>query len=280
MRELDYCTHDGTVMTLTEDDIWVSHLQDMRGSSWSTTQSARGLKAASRDAYTSKMSIRATDPTMLDRLMTLADTDLQALQPGTLTVDYEWKQRAYLTGLTVSSVPMPGFAQADITVLLCDGVWRRKLPTQSFAPASQDSDTGHDLPYDLPTDLASASFTRQVSNPSFLPAEFVCRIFGQAVNPSFQIAGNTYRINDLTIPDGAYLEIIARSDEKKIVLHSQDGGLTDHFAAGERGNGRDGGEYIFQPIPYGENTITWNGGWGMEIDLYETSGGVPWSTLS
>lgn len=280
MRELKYVAHDGTVIDLDTDDLWVPHLQDMRGSAWSTTLSTRGLKTASRVASATKMSVQSTDPETLDRLMALADFDVQAMTPGTLTVNGEWTQRAYLTGLTVSTVPMPGFAQADITVVLCDGVWRRRLETQAFNPLHVDSGTSLDMPYDLPSDLASPKLIQRVSNPGILPAEFTCRIFGQATNPSFQLGGNVYRLNDLTVPAGAYLEIVARSDEKSIVLHAADGGLKDCFANGERGSGRDGGTYIFQPIPAGETILSWSGAFGIEFDLFQTSGGVPWSTLS
>lgn len=280
MRELEYIAHDGTAIDLNADALWVPHLQDMRGTSWSTTLSTRGLKTASRDAATTKMTVHTTEPEMLDRLMALADLDVQAMQPGTLAVNDEWTQRAYLTGLTVSTVPSPAYAQADITVILCDGVWRRRLPTQSYTTQHPGSDASLDLPYDLPADLASPKLIQRVSNPGILPAEFACRIFGQATNPSFQLGGNIYRLNDLTVPAGAYIQIIARSDEKSIILHAADGGSKDCFAAGERGTGMNSGSYIFQPIPAGESILSWSRAFGIEFDIYQTCGGVPWSTLS
>ena len=95
MRELEYTSHDGTVIDLNADDLWVADLQEMRGYAWTYTLATRGIKSVSRNASTAKMTVRTTDPSRLDVVQTAFDSDVQAVQPGMLTVDGEWFQRAY-----------------------------------------------------------------------------------------------------------------------------------------------------------------------------------------
>ena len=55
MRELEYTSHDGTVIDLNADDLWVADLQEMRGYAWTYTLATRGIKSVSRNASTAKM---------------------------------------------------------------------------------------------------------------------------------------------------------------------------------------------------------------------------------
>ena len=134
MRELRYASHDGTVIDLNTDSLWVADLQEMRGYAWTYTLATRGIKSVSRNASTAKMTVRTTDPSRLDVVQTAFDSDVQAVTPGTLTVDGEWFQRAYVVGSSLGLVPWPEYAQVDYTIVLCDGVWRRALPVQHFFP--------------------------------------------------------------------------------------------------------------------------------------------------
>ena len=94
MRELKYTSHDGTVIDLNTGSLWVADLQEMRGYAWTYTLATRGIKSVSRNASTAKMTVRTTDPSRLDVAQTAFDSDVQAVTPGTLTVDGEWFQRA------------------------------------------------------------------------------------------------------------------------------------------------------------------------------------------
>ena len=136
MRELSYRAHDGRTIDLDGNVLWVADLQDMRANAWTYTLAARGIKGVSRSAITSKMTIRTKQPTLLDDVCALFDMDMQAQRPGTITVNGEWGQRAYVVASSLGMLPMPDYAQVDCTVVLCDGVWRKALPTQHFFPAA------------------------------------------------------------------------------------------------------------------------------------------------
>ena len=244
MRELEYASHDGTVIDLNADDLWVADLQEMRGYAWTYTLATRGIKSVSRNASTAKMTVRTTDPSRLDVVQTAFDSDVQAVTPGTLTVDGEWSQRAYVVGSSLGLVPWPEYAQVDYTIVLCDGVWRRALPVQHFFPMTAGTGSQIDLPLDLPTDLAPSKIALTVNNPTGKAAEFTAVIFGPCVNPSFQIGGNTYAV-DVTVPEGGHVSLSATGLRKTITLTAENGDVSDVFDKGVRGNGSGSGAHVF-----------------------------------
>ena len=260
MRELKYTSHDGTVIDLNADDLWVADLQEMRGYTWTYTLATRGIKSVSRNASTAKMTVRTTDPSRLDMVQTAFDSDVQAVTPGMLTVDGEWFQRAYVVGSSLGLVPWPAYAQTDYTVVLCDGVWRRALPVQHFFPMTAGTGSQIDLPLDLPTDLAPSRIALTVHNPTGKAAEFTAVIFGPCVNPSFRIGGNTYAV-DVTVPEGGHVSLSATGLRKSITLTAENGDVSDVFDKGVRGNGSGSGSYVFEPIPSGDSLLTVSGIW-------------------
>lgn len=280
MRELKYTSHDGTVIDLNADDLWVADLQEMRANTWTYTLATRGIKGVSRSATTSKMTIRTKQPTLLDDACALFDMDMRAQCAGTITVNGEWSQRAYVVASSLGMLPMPDYAQLDCTVVLCDGVWRKALPTQHFFPVAAGTGGQLDLPTDLPTDLGASKIAMLVSNPGVQPAEFVATIFGPCSNPAFAVGSNRYEISDVTIPLGGYVVLSATGLDKSIKLVAANGDVTDIFAHGQRGSGVGGGKYIFQPIPAGSSLLESSANFGIDLTLYRQSGGVPWSTLS
>lgn len=280
MRELSYRAHDGRTIDLDGDGLWVADLQDMRANAWTYTLAARGIKGVSRSAITSKMTIRTKQPTLLDDACALFDMDMQAQRPGRITVNGEWSQRAYVVASSLGMLPMPDYAQIDCTVVLCDGVWRKALPTQHFFPTAAGTGGQLDLPTDLPTDLGTSKIAMLVSNPGVQPAEFAATIFGPCSNPSFTIGSNRYEISDVTIPSGGHIALSATGLDKSIKLVATNGDITDIFAHGQRGNGAGGGKYIFEPIPAGSRLLEISANFGIDLTLYQQSGGVPWSTLS
>ena len=261
MRELKYTSHDGTVIDLNTGSLWVADLQEMRGYAWTYTLATRGIKSVSRNASTAKMTVRTTDPS------------------GMLTVDGEWFQRAYVVGSSLGLVPWPAYAQTDYTVVLCDGVWRRALPVQHFFPMTAGTGSQIDLPLDLPTDLAPSRIALTVHNPTGKAAEFTAVIFGPCVNPSFRIGGNTYAV-DVTVPEGGHVSLSATGLRKSITLTAENGDVSDVFDKGVRGNGSGSGSYVFEPIPAGDSLLTVSGNYGIDLTMFDVSGGVPWLTLS
>lgn len=276
MRELSYRAHDGRTIDLAGDELWVADLQDMRANVWTYTLTTRGIKGVSRSAITSKMTIRTKQPKLLDDACALFDMDMQTQRPGTIVVNREWSQRAYIVASSLGMLPMPDYAQVDCTVVLCDGLWRKTLPTRHFFPTA----AGTDSQLDLPTDLGASRIAMLVSNPGVQPAEFTATIFGPCSDPAFTIGSNVYKVSDVAVPSGGYIALSATGLEKSIKLVAANGDVTNIFSHGQRGSGTGGGKYIFEPIPAGDSLLEISSNFGIDLTIYHQSGGVPWSTLS
>lgn len=185
MRELRYASHDGTVIDLNTDSLWVADLQEMRGYAWTYTLATRGIKSVSRNASTAKMTVRHHGSVKIGRGADGFRFGTCAVTPGTLTVDGEWFQRAYVVGSSLGLVPWPEYAQVDYTIVLCDGVWRRALPVQHFFPMTPGTGSQIDLPLDLPTDLAPSKIALTVNNPTGEARRVHCGHFRTLRQPVF-----------------------------------------------------------------------------------------------
>lgn len=281
MHALTYRSHDGHAVDLYCERTWTPNLTEIRSTQWNYTLGTRGITGSSRPATETTITITTLNPNDLDQLQALADMDVESLSPGTLTINNEWTQKAFIVGTNVQSpAPSPALAIVTFRIVLCDGLWRHRLSTQRFTPMTADSGSMLDMPYDLPADLACPKTIQRISNPTASPCGFVCRIFGQATNPQFTVGGNLYRFDDVTVPSDGYMTVIGTSLEKSIKVTDGNGDVADRFCSGARGSGKGCGSYCFEPIPSGESILTWSGGFTIEFDLYESSGVPPWSTLS
>ena len=119
-----------------------------------------------------------------------------------------------------------------------------------------------------------------VSNPGVQPAEFTAIIFGPCSDPAFTIGSNVYKVSDVAVPSGGYIALSATGLEKSIKLVAANGDVTNIFSHGQRGSGTGGGKYIFEPIPAGDSLLEISSNFGIDLTIYQQSGGVPWSTLS
>ena len=275
MQSLKYvCATNGETIGMSGPDIYAQTAEGIRGRAWEYTLGYRDLSGVTRDAR--EVSLELTyhrRPDLADWTRRLFDADVANHTPGVLDAD-GWQATAYVVKAEAEDIS-PTIIRQKLTVVLAEGVWRRPLPVQHFwsddLQPGLDLDYPHDYPHDyLPTARHTAS-----SNPMLTPMPFTMTIFGPAVNPQIVIGGNTYRL-DMTIPSGAHVTITTVGRRRTIVMTAENGDMTDVFAKGRRGSGLDGGEYIFQPIPPGDNTVQWKG-FGFDLTVWEEESEPPWA---
>lgn len=248
----------------------------LRGRKWEYTLGARGISAQARRAREVSVDAAFLDPAEADRLRRAADIDVSRGRPGTLTYGGEWTQAAYITAADPGTI-RGRYHTATLTVVLLDGVWRRahtvEVRPRTDGEASEFLDMGFDAPFDL------SPSARQVSLATAQYAESPVKlvIYGPATNPYVIIGGNRYQV-DVTVQAGARLVVDGASWPRTIELVGADGSRTDCFAAGHRGSGEGGGEYVFQPLPAGSPEVAWPGSFGFDIVWYEQEGEPPWSS--
>jgi len=151
-----------------------------------------------------------------------------------------------------------------------DPAWYRE-ETYSFVSASGDATAiggGTDYPYDYTYDYAMSLTGRNIVCDSVGDNAFRLRIYGQVQNPVVIIGGHTYAING-TIAAGESLLIDSMA--KTIMLTTSTGAKVNWFDKRVRDN------YIFQPIPAGQNMVSWVGAFGFDLTVIEKRSEPRWT---
>lgn len=273
ISRLDYVGSSGEVVHLDGELSYVGTGLGVRGRRWSYELSRRGIRQASRDAREATLTVDHLATGAADSARRVMDRDVALGTPGTL-VSGEWSQRAFV----VAQEPTERYhewVRADMTVLLLDGVWRR-LVTSRYGKGEAGSDYGKAYAYGYEYDYAPPSNARtvQVDAPAPCPMRLV--VYGYAVAPAVTIGGNLYQF-DVVVPTGGYLVVDTRPDPS-VTLFDSSGRATDAFATAHRGTGLGGGEYAFEPIRPGAQTVGWDNSFGFDLGVYLEEGEIPWTS--
>ena len=206
---------------------------------------------------------------VMNRLHELAEADIEAKSPGKIFAG-DYYTMGYITGSAKSNYLIRRkYCKIDLTFTSDDPVWYRER-TYSFYPGTGnefDTDNGADHPYDYPYDYAlSASGSKVMCNTSGASA-FKLLIYGEVTNPAVVINNHTYTVN-CTVGKGETLLI--DSLNKTITLKTAAGKRINQFD----NRGRE--EYIFEPIPAGQNTVTWSGAFGFDLTVVEKRSEPKW----
>lgn len=269
---LAYVSARGERVELDGGLSYVGTALGIRGRQWSYTLRRRGIAAQSRDAREATLTVDYLDLAEADRLREACDRDVAEGTPGTLSSD-GWEQRCYV----VKSEPQSrsgSWMQASLTVLLLDGAWHR-LATREYLPGSLASDYGKAYSYGYPYDYAPPSPARSLEVSSAAPCPFRLVVYGRAVSPAITVGGNLYQF-DVTVPAGGYLLVDTLTDPV-VELVTADGQRSDAFSSAHRGGGAGSGDYCFEPLAPGYQTVAWNDSFGFSLGVYEERSELPWA---
>lgn len=122
--------------------------------------------------------------------------------------------------------------------------------------------------FDYPYDYKRVKGIRQINNDSYLPCHFKMTIYGPVTNPELVIANHIYRV-DTTVFTSERLEIDSRNNT--VIKIGRLGEETDMY------NSRYKLQSVFEKIPPGQHTVTWPGGYGIDITLYDERSEPRWS---
>ncbi len=125
-----------------------------------------------------------------------------------------------------------------------------------------------DYNFDFPYDYTSEMLNKTLNNTGFVASAFKMIIYGTCTNPTIHIAGHTYQVN-AEVGENEYLSIDSLT--KTIILTHYDGTEENVF------NLRNKNSYIFEPIPSGQNVVTWDGYYGFDVILYEERSEPKWT---
>ena len=274
MDKFEYqpATLNATTVKMDGPRGFVGTAENVRSREWAHELGKRNLVSAVRSAREVEVDF-ACDFETMDALRVAADADVVNRTPGTFVAQGEWKQRGYVVASAPKGVHF-GWLTTQLTVALLDGAWWR-IRGVSLAPGSGgQSGSGLDYAYDYAHDYSQPSIGGSIDTGNLVPSKPLLVFYGPVTNPQVIIGGNKYKVT-ASVAAGARIEVDGR--EKTVKMIAEDGTVTDKFASALRGSGEGGGEYIFEPIPPGDNAVTWDDTFGIDINWYDEVGEPPWS---
>ena len=205
--------------------------------------------------------------TVRNRLLELAETDIEARQPGKVWVG-DYYTNGYITSSEKSNYLVnKRYFEMKLTLTSDDPAWYMDR-VYHFVPEGQSTATsGLDYPYDYSYEYVIGQAEQNIVCNTISSNAFRLSIYGPIVNPTVTIGGHRYTLEG-TVEAGETLLIDSLS--KTIVLTTASGSKVNWF---DRRN-RD--SYIFQPIPSGVNTISWSGNFGFDLTVIEKRSEPKW----
>lgn len=195
------------------------------------------------------------------------EKDIINLSPGKLWIGDEYAQGYFVERETGGSSEFYGALQ-NLAFLMPYPFWIKELKRSFWADGNAPAGDGLDYPHDYPFDYAAGNAgIAEWATGHFAPSEFKMIIYGPATDPRITIGGHAYQIFD-EITTGEYVTI----DSRKYTVEKNLAGGASVNIFDLRGKEQS----VFEPIPAGTVTVSWNGSFGFDITLFLERGEPSW----
>ena len=270
-----YEDHHGRLFVGLENQVYLNY-SDLRNYSWSyetiNSRISRFYRSVTKRKIPLVVACNSDEEAIAvkNRLLELAETDIEAKLPGKVFVG-EYYTVGYITASKKSDYLVnKRYCKIELELTSDDPAWYREqtYPFIAGTGSAAGIGGGSDYPYDYPYDYGLSLKGKKVVCDSVGSGAFRLRIYGEAVNPSVIIGGHVYSVNG-TVGSGESLLI--DSLNKTITLTTATGNNINWFDK----RGRD--NYIFEPIPAGQNIVSWTGSFGFDLTLIEKRSETKWT---
>jgi hypothetical protein len=218
--------------------------------------------------YTIQLSVWGADMhATLNNMTDIFERDIFLQQPGRLQVNEEYLN-CYVIASEVGDWTLAGNGvTVELTILAEKPLWIRE-ELLSYGTFTAGSSTGFILPTAIPFALTSSAGIRQliVEHHASVLAEI--SLFGPSVNPSFNIGSHLYQINGTLLAGERF---VINQLDKTVIKVTNSGEVINCF------NLRSKTSSVFEPIPAGENILTYTGEFAISINLFYERGEPQWS---
>ena len=206
-----------------------------------------------------------------NRLTDIAEADILSVVPGKIWIG-DYYTSGFITDSTKSEYLIDRrYTKNDLVFTSANPAWFRDR-THVFSLNDNEGAVvgyGIDYPFDYPYDYAGTSNkTRQIVCDTVTSSKIKIRIYGEATNPTINIAGHAYTINGM-IKQGETLLIDGVN--KTITLTTATGTKVNWF------DKRNRESYIFEPIPPGLNDVRYDGTFGFDLTVVEERSEPKWT---
>lgn len=276
MHKLKYVSSRGNTFELDVPEALVGTGTSLRGYKPGYTLGTRAISGITSNAQEVTLDLFIEGFDLAEAMAQEFEFDFNNQKPGSLVYDGEWSQDVYVSKSEVQSV-FHDQANVTLTVILLDGAWH-KAHVKSFSVVHEDIQNDWlNLPTNFPYNLGITRppKTLEVKSSSECPIKLT--IYGSALQPRIVIGDNTYSFA-ITVPTGGRLIADGTRTRKNITLVTEPGDTSDRFDVGSRGSGKGSGNYCFEPLKQGFQSISWDGTFGFDLEWWETRGGLPWTS--
>lgn len=177
-----------------------------------------------------------------------------------------------LYGYVIESVktnynPWKKLLHISLTYVCDDPTWIKENTINFFTIDSELRKETNSYPYTYPYVYGESPGKNTISNLSVDDSEFKMIIYGPVEDPSITINDHVYNVN-VDLLGGTYLVIDSKS--KEIYTVNQFGKKENVF------NKRNKEHNVFKKLEKGSNIVTWTGGFGFDLTVYEERSEPVW----
>lgn len=272
--------HKGESITTATDGIFINE-NELRDYNWSFTTNGWKISNISKALKERQMPMLIACGSeeegieTRNRIFELVEADLIAKKPTKIYIgDY------YLSGYVVESSKEDYIRHKKVMTLKLKYAptypfWIKE-ETKQFEPMgsgiSSFSDVDFlDYPFDYPFDFTAQEIgERTWTIDHYADSNYKMIVYGPAVNPRVLINGYPYQVFT-TLANGEYMVINSiENTENSVIKVGIDGTETNLY------NARQFEPTIFNKIPSGELSISWNGEFGFDITVYKERSEPEW----
>lgn len=204
-----------------------------------------------------------------NELFAITEMDVEAKIPGYVWIGDFWTRGYIIASKKRNYLVNSRYCEIELTLVSDDPAWYRDYWYEFYQTPRTDAGEGYDYPFEYPYGYSTKSKTTQyIDCDSISGNEFDMYIYGPVTNPSIKIGEHEYSINGTVGPD----EMLKISSlDKKITLYTPIGEELNWFDRRSRDS------YIFEKIPSGYHTVSWDGSFGFELGVIEKRSEPEWT---
>ena len=277
LEVLEYRNHLGEIIFFGKEGIYANE-NDLRNFAWSYNSKNNRLSSFRRGVTKKNLDVwivcTSEEEGIKKRnaLFEICEKDVLAEEYGRIFIGGYYmkcyvigsKKSEYLIDKKLMKVQLNIVTDTPAWFRESTNVFRRISNPLSPAAGGQDLDYLFDYAFDYASDVEFQT----LANGDFTASDFRMIIYGPCVSPQIYISGHTYNV---ATEIGSNEYMLIDSIEKTITLVRTNGKKVNCF------NDRNRESYVFEKIPAGANSVTWEGDFGFDITLLEERSEPKWT---
>ena len=274
LEQLKYKNHRNEVFEFGKDGIFVD-TNELHDYEWNVTKMGNRIAALDYTITKRKLPVviicntEAEGIVARNKLLEVVEKDVLAMKHGQIIIGDYYFRCFVVKSQKKNYLISKRYMEVTLTLTSDFPFWVRES-THVFRKLGADGSGGSNLDFrfDYPVDFFSGMGNKKLINTGFVGTNFRMIVYGQCENPAVYVNGHLYQV-DCELASAEYLTI--DSVTKKIFKTARDGTTTNLFSKRNRDS------YIFEPIQPGENTVIWEGDFGIDIILLEERSEPRWT---